>query len=638
MNYYPTQYKNVYIIGTGNFLPGQPINNDQMDDFVAPVNGQSKRIKRRVLADNGIQTRYYAINADGSPRYSAAEMGAAAITQGLQHAGVSISDITLLATATSGADVLMPGFANMLQGQLHAPPLETRSHHGICASGVAALKDAANHIDNGSHSHAAVVAVEYPSRLFKRSRYKSMDYELDFDAHFLRWMLSDGAGACVLSAQPNSSNDVALRVDWIHTKSFSGDYPVCMQMGLNSNDSLMSFMDYASFADAEAAGALALRQDIRLLPQLFEVAVHEYAQLVKSQYIVVDKIDHFLSHYSSEKLGGVCDDLMQKAGLGIPRAKWFSNLVTCGNTGSASIFIMLADLMRKRKLNPGEKIFCFVPESGRFTVSYMMLTVVAADTNLQPDAQVASQFRSSAVLPYVAEVMAPHDPNSVADASMRPTLQALAAIWHDYRSNVWRMPLVKRILSNDFTRNDYLLWMENWIPQVQEGSKWMRQAIDNLPDEFTELHDLIHMHAGEEQNDFMLLFKDYRDAGGHLGSIDDLRRNPGGEALNAYMHRVSSDPLPVGLLGGIYIIEGTGQRIIPALLPSLRKQLDLPDHCFRFLKYHGENDLNHLTRWLQALSIVLSKGTVTQRKHHADLIVKTARHVAGLYLLQWEYL
>lgn len=638
MKYFPTQYKNVYIVGTGNFLPGEPVNNDQMDNFVAPVNGQSARIKRRVLADNGIRTRYYAVNADGSSGYSSAAMGAAAVTQSLQHAGVPLADITMLATATSGADVLMPGFANMLQGELHASPMETRSHHGICASGLAALKDVANHIDNGSHVRAAVVAVEYPSRLFKRSRYQSMGYQLDFDAHFLRWMLSDGAGACVLSSQSNSANEVVLRVDWIHTKSFSGDYPVCMQMGRSSNDSTMSFMDFASFAEAEAAGALALRQDIRLLPQLFEVAVHEYTQLVKSHFVMPDKVDHFLSHYSSEKLGKVCDELMQKAGLAIPRTKWFSNLVECGNTGSASIFIMLADLMRKRKLVAGEKIFCFVPESGRFTVSYMMLTVVAANVDTPHNKQVnTGSAPSTILLSDVTEVAPPHDPNRVADTPMRDTLQALAAIWHDYRSNVWRMPLLKRILNGGFTRDDYLRWMENWIPQVQEGSKWMRQAISNLPAEFTELHDLIHTHAGEEQNDFMLLFKDYRDAGGRIESIDDLQRNPGGEALNAYMHRVSNDTLPIGLLGGIYIIEGTGQRIIPALLPTLRQQLDLPEHCFRFLKYHGENDINHLTRWLQALSIVLSKGTVVERKHRAELIVKTARHVASLYLLQWEY-
>jgi hypothetical protein len=39
------------------------------------------------------------------------------------------------------------------------------------------------------------VASEMPSRLFKRSRFAARGYETDFDSHFLRWMLSDGAGA-----------------------------------------------------------------------------------------------------------------------------------------------------------------------------------------------------------------------------------------------------------------------------------------------------------------------------------------------------------------------------------------------------------------------------------------------------------
>ena len=145
------------------------------------------------------------------------------------------------------------------------------------------------------------------------------------------------------------------------------------------------------------------------------------------------------------------------------------------------------------------------------------------------------------------------------------------------------------------------------------------------------------LFAGEEQDDFQILFDDYRAAGGAREDIDTLRRNPGGEALNAFMHSMAAGASPIGLLGGIYIIEGTGQRIIPVLLPMLRDQLQLPDRCFRFLKYHGTNDINHLSRWLKAVSLVLAAGQESERAQFAQSIIQTARNVAGLYLLQWEY-
>ena len=82
----------------------------------------------------------------------------------------------------------------------------------------------------------------------------------------------------------------------------------------------------------------------------------------------------------------------------------------------------------------------------------------------------------------------------------------------------------------------------------------------------------------------------------------------------------------------MYIIEGTGQRIVPALLPLLRARLGWLGRSFRFLAYHGENDAAHLERWLQALEAVLAIGG----REAAEEILEDARHVAVLYARQLE--
>ena len=625
MRYRPSHYQNVYLIGSGHFLPGEPVNNEEMDAFIAPINNQSQRIKRRILAENGIQQRYYAINQDGTTQFSATEMAAQSVKRCLENAGRTLNDVTLLTTGSGGGDVLMPGLANMLQGELKAPPLETHSHHGICASGVHALKDAANLIDSQSHQDALVSAMEFPSRFFKKSRFAAMNYDLDFDAHFLRWMLSDGAGACYLSSKPDERNETALKLEWIHSKSFSGDFPVCMQLG-QATEGGKSFLDTASFAEAEAEGLFAVRQNIRLLPQLFEVGIHEYAALAKEGYVNPDEVDYFLCHYSSESLGVEADQLMQEAGLAIPRDKWFSNLASCGNTGSASIFIMLSEFLRKTDLKEGDTIFCFVPESGRFTVSYFMFSVVKT-----PEQSLPAMNNGQTIKP-------PHEADGSKDKYVQKTLQELATIWHDYRSQIWRTPLVKTILQGNLDLQQYREWMACWVPQVREGSKWMRVASSNLSAEFHELKAIIETHAGEEQDDYEILFDDYLAAGGEVNTIDELRRNPGGDALNAYMYSAAESVNPIGLLGAIYIIEGTGQRIVPVLLPELRKQLPLTDRGFRFLRYHSQNDMHHLTRWLNALSLALNVTDLEQRSENARAVLRAAKHVAQLYQLQWEYI
>ena len=59
-----------------------------------------------------------------------------------------------------------------------------------------------------------------------------------------------------------------------------------------------------------------------------------------------------------------------------PEARWFTNLERIGNVGSASIYLMIEELMNSGRLERGQKLLCFVPESARFTVYYMQLTVV----------------------------------------------------------------------------------------------------------------------------------------------------------------------------------------------------------------------------------------------------------------------
>ncbi|MEG1201260.1 MAG: 3-oxoacyl-ACP synthase, partial [Comamonas sp.] len=343
----PVSYSQVYVQSAGLFMPGEPVGNDGMDAYVAPLNRLSERIKRRILAENGIQKRYYAIAPDGSTVFSNAQMAKAAIESALMQAGRNLEELGFLASGSSGGDVLIPGFASMIQGEMAAPPMELLSVHGVCAASVGALQGAALAVEHGQHAYAMAVASEMPSRLFKRSRYAAQDYDTDFDAHFLRWMLSDGAGAVLLgsAAAIPQRPDLSLKLRWTHQRSFAGDYPVCMQLGL-TNDRAHSHLDFPSWTEAEAAGALALRQDIRLLPHLFDVCIHEYARIAHQGWLPERGIDHFLCHYSSEKFIPVVDELLNKAQLSIPRERWWSNLAWRGNTGAASIFVMLAEYLQ----------------------------------------------------------------------------------------------------------------------------------------------------------------------------------------------------------------------------------------------------------------------------------------------------
>jgi len=617
-----TPFDHAYITRTASFLPGEAVNNIEMDRYIGPINKTSSRMKSRILAENGIKSRHYAIDEAGQSLHSVTSMGAKVVAQ-LQE---NIAHIGFLSAATTGGDSAAPGLANLIQGELNFPPLETLSVSGICAASIGALNAAAHAVESGSTNTAIAVASEFPSRLFKASRFQNRTADIDFDAHFLRWMLSDGAGGVLLANVPASSG-LSFKIKWIHQKSFSGDMPTCMQVGMSVGNQLPGYLDYPTLAEAEKAGAFDLRQNIRVLPNLFDLGLHEYAQLVKDGHVEPNRISHFLCHYSSERFRPMIAKLMEEASITIAPNKWFSNLTSKGNTGSASIFIMLDEFLKTKSsaFKIGDQIFGFVPESGRFSVAYFLLEVV--DDKHQPDiSKTKSAVKADLNLP-PAPISAEGETGDVANM-----LQSLMGVWHDYRSEVFRTEIASAVMQGELSIADYLAWMECWIPQVREGSLWMRRAVSSMSAEYKELAKLVQMHAGEEQLDWQILYQDYRNAGGNL-QAEHLKRNPGGEALNAYMHAYAARPNPVGLLGGIYIIEGTGQRIIPSLLPRIKESLKVSSYILKFIEYHGENDQAHMARWLSAVKLI---AQIEPQAMHE--IVRVAGSVATLYLQQWKYI
>ena len=366
----------VYITSTGHHLPGAPIDNDQIENVLGFINGKPSRLKHRILKSNGIKTRHYAMDEHHNTTISNSEMAALAGTECLDNSRIAKQQISLLSCATSQGDLVLPGFGSMVQAELALSDIELNTSHGICSSSMMALKSAYTSIVAGEHDTGLVIASELASRLFKASRYEAVQSEkpVDFNAEFLRWMLSDGAGALLLQSKPVGR---CFRIDWIRSFSHADAYPPCMTVGYPQNSQLeKTWQDFPTYAEAEAAGALLIRQDVRLLENIVKLGVDGFLRLIEQGYITVSNVDHLLCHYSSHYFRSKIFDMLEKAGASIPEEKWYTNLYTRGNTGCASLFIMLDEFRRTQSYKVGDTILCMVPESGRFNNVYMQLTVM----------------------------------------------------------------------------------------------------------------------------------------------------------------------------------------------------------------------------------------------------------------------
>ncbi|MCL1079374.1 StlD/DarB family beta-ketosynthase [Parashewanella spongiae] len=365
----------VYINSTGHYLPGDAVGNESIEDILGLIHGKKSRLKNKILKSNGIVQRHYAINEQQETKISNSDMAATAGIDCINNSYLSPAKIQMLSCATSQGDMILPGFGSMVQAALNLSEIELHTSHGICSSSMMALKVAVNNIKCEDSDNALVVASELTSRLFKHSRYEQLDSnEVDFNAEFLRWMLSDGAGAILLENRPRAMA-TSIKIDWITSFSHANVLPVCMSVGRAKNEEDKTWQDYQSYADAEKAGALMLRQDVRLLEHIVAIGVQGFLKLIAQGKIIPSKIDHVLCHFSSKYFKSKIFDMLDTASISIPESKWYTNLYQRGNTGCAAIFIMLDEFIKTHDLKAGETIFCMVPESGRFNCAYMHLTV-----------------------------------------------------------------------------------------------------------------------------------------------------------------------------------------------------------------------------------------------------------------------
>lgn len=374
----------VYITRSSVFLPNAPVDNDNIEKVLGMVGGRPSRARRIVLRNNGIRLRHYAIDpASGAATHNNAQLTAAAVR------GLNIGDaIDCLSTGTTMPDQLMPNHGVMVHGELGISPCEVVSTAGICLSGLTALKyaymavlcgQAKNAVATGSEQASAVLhARNFASESEHRVAELESNPEIAFEKDFLRWMLSDGAGAFLLQDQPAPAG-LSLRIDWIDILSQAGAMETCMYAGgeKQQDGSLRGWKTYPAHEWGRRS-LFAIKQDVRLLNEniVRQTIGKILEKSLATRDLQADAVDWFLPHMSSEYFRQPLAEHMAALGFPVPQEKWFTNLHTKGNTGAASIYIMIDELFKSGRLKNGDRLLCFIPESGRFTGSLMHLTAV----------------------------------------------------------------------------------------------------------------------------------------------------------------------------------------------------------------------------------------------------------------------
>ncbi|MFD2257748.1 hypothetical protein ACFSSA_13790 [Luteolibacter algae] len=356
---------NCYITHTGSFLPNLPIPNSELPLYLGELDEEAD-VRRKILRMNGIKSRHYALNKDQTPTHDVYQLAALAAEK-------CIADddpgITYLSAGSTNTPYIGPGISSVLHSELSRRGilkrnLEINSNSGICSASAQALVNTILAVHCGDHGSGLCVGVEQPSAILKSSFIVPPDDRKLFPpgspkskwfmSVFLRSMLSDGAGAAVVSAKP-SPHQISYKVNWTYSRSFADEAPLCMTL--------------------EARTQL-LSQDVGVLAEHMAPSVRKLVEgALESKGDKIGNYQMILPHLSSFYFKRYMMSVLEEFSDGREVAHW-TNLETVGNTGAASIFVMLDEFTRTRPPQHGEKVMLFIPESGQFNFVLISLTAV----------------------------------------------------------------------------------------------------------------------------------------------------------------------------------------------------------------------------------------------------------------------
>jgi 3-oxoacyl-[acyl-carrier-protein] synthase-3 len=386
----------VYIQSIAALLPGAPISNNQIEEVMGRVGEQRSRARPVVLRSNRIKSRHYCFDPlTRAWNYTGATLAAACGREAAAKAGLPLDEVAFLCCATTTPDQVLPPHTAMVQGELGIARTAIGTVHGVCSSSAGAFDWAYLQVASGRYPNALVIASERASQGLRREHYEfgprfkaflgevcahlgrevspaeidaalaAQRRPLEFDEDFLRWMLSDGAGAVVLGTMPRPG---ALEVVHVEMESRAGELPPCMTGGIEWCDNVL---------DAAISGGLNLRQDINLLNEhIVAVTIDCVRHCVANAGLDPADVDVVIPHLSSEYFIDGTIAHLAAVGLDLPRERWFTNLTRVGNIGTASIWIALEEAVRTGVVRPGRTVLLVVPESSRFNTVCVVLRMV----------------------------------------------------------------------------------------------------------------------------------------------------------------------------------------------------------------------------------------------------------------------
>jgi 3-oxoacyl-[acyl-carrier-protein] synthase III len=366
MSEYDHLKNKIKLAGTGSYLPGKPIPKEQVDYYLGELEQAPQKLKnwlsriRELMADM-LDIDYYHYAIDPVTREFTEDnitMSVKAAEKALQSAQCKASDVEFIVYGSAHQDQ-MPTASVRIQEALGIEHCAEMSIHANCTSAYKALLVAYEFIKSGRYKNALVLSSSMSSSELRAEYYNQS--LIKKEELFLRYFLSDGAGALFLKAD-NDNKSKGLFIENAYMESIGGKKPSAMH---NKRPAYwMNPMDEFQLG-------------YHHLTQMFNEQLREHfheedgsvffkglKRMLNLYNIQTEKVKLFQVNFPSKHISELIMDECEK--LGIHKNKLYTKMATMGYIGPPMVFVCLDKIMKEEKLEKDDLILSFVTEVSKF--------------------------------------------------------------------------------------------------------------------------------------------------------------------------------------------------------------------------------------------------------------------------------
>ncbi|MGE3335305.1 MAG: AMP-binding protein [Rhodospirillaceae bacterium] len=178
---------------------------------------------------------------------------------------------------------------------------------------------------------------------------------------------------------------------------------------------------------------------------------------------------------------------------------------------------------------------------------------------------------------------------------------------------------IKDGLAGRISRDTYIAYLTQAYHHVRHTVPLFEAARARLSERQAWLRAAFDDYIADERGHDDWILNDIRNAGGDPDAVAASAPHPATRRMVEEAYRFIEQVNPVGLLGMVFVLEGTSTQMATQGATAVATSLGLPPACFSYLMSHGALDLDHIAG-LQSLM-----DRIDDPRDQADIVTLAKR-------------